>query len=433
MQKTPFFILSITVIFSLVIGCISIFMPRSALGKVDTETTSEKNSNKNQSSAINYETVKAVWISQFDMWDVYTENLVQREIGDYTEKVEKIIQNISEIGINTVYFQLRPNGDSIYPSSLYPASKYSSGGYGKELVYDPFQIFLQKAHSRSISVHAWINPLRCMSEADILSVPHGYAVRDWYDTKKGSYIVTVDGYCYLNPAYAETRKLIKDGICEIIEKYDVDGVHIDDYFYPTTDESFDAEAYSIYSEKTKKVSLADFRRERINILVRDIYSAVKSHNPSLLFGISPSGNSARNFNELYADVSLWCSEEGYIDYICPQIYFGFEHETHAFDKVFDEFSEMVTNDRVKFIVGITVEKALNGYMNIEDKWAGDGAREWIENSDVLKKSAEYASRSQGCDGISLFSYRLLFDTISGMPKEETSKECQSLYFVLKKI
>ncbi len=433
MRKTPFFIMTVTVIFSLVVGCISLFLPKEASNKGDIAVTNEKDDTPPQSTAINYDTVKAIWISQFDMWEVYTDGGVQREVGDYTKKVEKIIKNISDIGINTVYFQLRPNGDSIYPSRLYPASKYASGRYGCELEYDPFQIFLREAHSHSISVHAWINPLRCMSEAEISSVPRGYAVRDWYDTKRGSYIVTVDGYCYLNPAYTETRGLIQNGIVEIIEKYDVDGVHMDDYFYPTTAESFDAEAYSKYAEKTKKVSLADFRRERINILVRDIYSAVKMRDSSLLFGISPSGNSTRNFNELYADVPLWCSEEGYIDYICPQIYFGFEHETHAFDKVFDEFSGMVSNGNIKFIVGITVEKALNGYMNIEDKWAGDGAREWIENSDILKRSAEYAATSEGCDGISLFSYRLLFDPVSGVPQKETSKECQSLYFVLKNI
>lgn len=426
MRKIPLFIMTMSIIFSLVISCFSIFKSKDD----KTASNSSATKNKSENTSLNYDTVKAIWISQFDMREVFTKDGTQREKEDYKAKVKKIIANISDIGINTVYFQLRPNGDSIYPSNLYPASKYVSGEYGKELIYDPFDIFLKEAHSASISVHAWINPLRCMSEAEISAVPQKYAVRDWYERKNGSYIVTVNGYCYLNPAYSDTRELIKNGVLEIIEKYDVDGVHIDDYFYPTTDESFDHEAYE---RSAKDLSLADFRRERINILVKDIYSGIKSYDSSLLFGISPSGNNDRNFNELYADVALWCSEEGYLDYICPQIYFGFEHETHAFDKVFDEFSEMVSAKNVKFIVGVTVEKAFNGYKNIEDKWAGEGAREWIEKSDILKKSAEYAGRSERCDGIAIFSYRLLFDPVSGVAIKETFKECESLYFVLKKI
>ena len=174
-------------------------------------------------------------------------------------------------------------------------------------------------------------------------------------------------------------------MAEIIERYDVDGVHIDDYFYPTSDESFDEVSYLALNEK--KLSLGDFRRENTTRLVKSIYDTVKFQNSSLLFGVSPSGNTTRNYSELFADVESWC-RDGYIDYLCPQIYFGFEHATHPFYEVLSEFSEIARGTSVSLIIGITLEKADNGYRGIADTWAGTGGDEWIEQKNIIKRSLE---------------------------------------------
>lgn len=131
---------------------------------------------------------------------------------------------------------------------------------------------------------------------------------------------------YYNPGSEEARQLIVDGVKEIVANYNVDGIHFDDYFYPTTDASFDSGTYAAYQNSGGTLSLADWRRENVNILVRQTYAAIKSINPSVKFGISPQGNMSNNYNVQYSDVAKWISTSGYVDYICPQVYFGFQNQ-----------------------------------------------------------------------------------------------------------
>ncbi len=433
-KRTLSVILTLSVIFTVAVILLDKGDKNEAAQKetscLDTQISISEDK-KESYTALNYSTVKAMWISQFDMTEIYTEGGAQRDEEDYTERVDKIIKNLTSLGVNTVFFQLRPNADSLYPSKIFPASKYAVGKYGRELGYDPFQIFLDLAHSADISVHAWINPLRCMRQDDITLISDEYKVKRWYYGKRGSYIVAVNGVFYLNPAYSEVRGLIYQGVSEIIEKYNVDGIHIDDYFYPTTDPSFDASAYAEYAKNKETVSLSNFRREQINELVRGIYSTVKNYNHTILFGVSPGGNNDRNYNELYANVYEWCASDNYIDYICPQIYFGFEHETHPFDKICDEFYNMIKSDNIKLIIGITLEKAYNGYNGISDTWAGSGADEWIEERDIIKRSLEYAKETEAIGGISFFSYRLFFDPLTSLPIIETAEEIEAALPIFK--
>ncbi|MBO5682936.1 MAG: family 10 glycosylhydrolase [Clostridia bacterium] len=396
-------------------------------GNTNTPSDEEKPASELY-EARNYDKPKAIWLSQFDMKEIYTNAGGQRDIAEYTALLERVISNVASMGINTVFIQLRPNGDSIYPSELFPASIYVTGAYGEEHEYDPFQIFLDLAHKEDLSVHAWINPLRCMSVDKIDLISQKYEIKQWYLRGKDSPLREVSGYLYLDPAYEEARQLVCAGALEIIKKYNVDGIHIDDYFYPTTDESFDADSYAAMNADS--LSLADFRRAQIDLLVSSIHDTVKEQNPTLLFGVSPSGNNDRNFNELYADVSTWC-REGYIDYLAPQIYFGFEHTTRPFDEVLREFSELAQAGDVPLVVGITLEKAQNGYEGIGDSWAGDGYGEWIAQKNVIKRSLEYVRELDDSYGIALFSYRLLFDPLTGEPIEATREECSNFMPVFK--
>lgn len=416
-------------IFAVVIYAISA-TSQEDLGDKDIGTTLESDKSKEKYIALNYEKVKAIWLSQFDMWQIYTNGDVQRQREDYVERVREVIKNIKSLGMNTVFIQLRPNGDSIYPSELFPASKYVSGGYGKNTEYDAFEIFLDEAHAAGLSVHAWINPLRCMTEDEIINISDNYPIKKWYNESTQRKILKVDERYYLNPAYLEVRALICAGVNEIIECYEVDGIHMDDYFYPTTEEYFDASEYTEHLSRGGILSLAEFRREQINTLVRDIYATVKKKNHTILFGISPGGNSDRNYNELYADISLWCASDCYIDYLCPQIYFGLEHETHPFEGVCEEFSKMSSAGDVKLIIGMTLEKAYNGYRGETDNWAGTGKEEWIHSRDILKKCLEYTKSLDDCEGVAFFSYRLFFSAENGQPIQETQEEIAAFLPIL---
>lgn len=420
----------IALIFAAVVYAISATTQDKQKDKAANTTLSNIESTEKRLS-LNYENVKAIWLSQFDMREIYTDGDGQRAQEDYTERVRKVIKNIRSIGINTVYIQLRPNGDSIYPSELFPASKYVSGAYGKEIEYDAFGIFLDLAHTEGLSVHAWINPLRCMTAEELLLIPDRYTIKKWYNEAPQSKVVKVDDRYYLNPAYREVRALICDGVSEIIKNYPVDGIHIDDYFYPTTEEYFDTREYSAYTERGGILSLPEFRREQINALVRDIYATVKQRDHSILFGVSPGGNTDRNYNELYADVVLWCASDCYIDYICPQIYYGLEHETHPFDEICDEFAEMVSARGIKLIIGMTLEKAYEGYIGVSDEWAGSGAEEWIHSRDILKRCLEYVSITEECQGVAFFSYRLFFSPEDGTRISETKEEIAAFLPIFK--
>ena len=397
----------------------------------NTATSAEAEKTGEKYTALNYDSVRAIWLSQFDMWQIYTDGDEQRPPDDYTERVRALIENVKSLGINTVFIQLRPNGDSIYPSSLFPASKYVTGEYGRESEYDAFGIFIDEAHNKGLSVHAWINPLRCMTEEELTSVSDTYQIKKWYNEGSSGRLVEVLGRYYLNPAHREARALICEGVKEIITLYRVDGIHIDDYFYPTTEEFFDATEYAAYLSLGGKLSLADFRREQINELVREIHATVKSENSSLPFGVSPGGNTDRNYNELYADVSLWCSQTGYIDYLCPQIYFGLEHETQPFREVCEKFSSMTETGNVRLIIGLTLEKAYNGYLGEIDRWAGSGQDEWIKSRDILRRCIEHVKNLEGCEGVAFFSYRLFFDPESGEPLEETREEVAAFLPIIK--
>ena len=185
--------------------------------------------------------------------------------------LEQMLDRVVETGINTVIVQVRPYMDSMYPSEFYPMSKYVVGNYGEEAVYDPFSILIEEAHRRGLAVHAWINPLRGMLTEEIEAVDDRYPIKQWYldDTMRGTVLVEHDGRWYLNPAYPKARELIVNGAREILMKYQVDGLHMDDYFYPSgCTEAFDKKAYVEYLEHHEGLPLQAFRREQVNTLVR---------------------------------------------------------------------------------------------------------------------------------------------------------------------
>ena len=369
---------------------------------------------------------KAIWLTQYDLWDVYLDDGNQRDQEDFTARMGGILDNICAQGFNTVILQVRPNADSMYPSEYYPMSKYVVGEYGREADYDPVTIIVSLAKDRDLAIHGWINPMRCMTTQDLEAVGEEYLIRQWYDDplKNGTYIVNQGTYWYLNPAYSEVRDLIFCGAAELLERYNLDGLHMDDYFYPTTDASFDAEAYE---EMSGGRDLEQFRRDNLNLLVSGLYDLTKASGEDRVYGVSPAGNIHTVYNTHYADVYTWCSREGYIDYICPQVYFGLEHQTFDFATVCNTWQDIITLDSVELIIGMSFEKALAQ----ADNYAGSGKTEWAENQDVLKRCLEYTAELPKCRGVSVFCYQFFFDPVTGEAVDGTALERENFVPVLK--
>lgn len=373
--------------------------------------------------------VSAMWLSQFDLSPILLSEGRQREESDFRARVKRMMKNISKSGFNTVFLQARPNGDSLYPSALFPSSPYATGAIDTPFLYDPFDILVELAHKEGLSVHAWINPLRLYTKENEQRIRKDY-LHTAFCREDSDRASLVNGVYYLNPIYPEVRTLVAEGANELLSRYPVDGLHIDDYFYPTTDKSFDEASYRLYGEGR---TLGDARRDAVNALLKELYEVTHKEECGRLFGVSPSGNLKRNYEELFADVEEWCSREGYLDYLCPQVYFGLSHETHPFERVTDEFCSLIRVDSIRLYIGMTLAKASDGYYGREDPYAGKGSKEWILHRDILSRSLKYCQSLPKMDGVAFFSYRFFFSPEDGSPIAATAEERENMTQDLRKI
>lgn len=360
--------------------------------------------------------MRGIWVSQFDMHPIFRNGSSQRDKNEYIAIIEKMMSNLSRDGFNTIFLQLRPNGDSMYESDIYPASKYIAGEYGGEIEYDAIEIFLSIAKKRDISVHGWINPFRLCGMDELEKYGKGL-IFNWYKEGLGKRIEIGDkGILYLDPAYEEATDLIVSGVEEILTKYDFDGIHLDDYFYPTEFEFIDEAEFL----KSGFDSKGDFRRENINRTVKAIYDTC--HAKGKIFGVSPAGNIYSLSDGWYVDIYKWCSTEGYVDYILPQLYYGFENKYCPFDKVLNDWSEAVTSDSISLYIGLSAAKCELGSKGLEDKHAGEGKFEWRDNKDILKRSLLKIRDCNNSSGFCVFTYSSFYDPITGNDNTYTLEE-----------
>ena len=329
--------------------------------------------------------------------------------SQFKERAQAIIENCESISVTDIFLQVRANCDSIYPSALFPPSFYFSSN-GK-LRFDALEIFLSAAHKKNIRVHAWINPYRLCSDF--------FKENTTPEIIRKEDIIKAGNGKYLDPASQRVNKLVLSGIREILENYEVDGVHIDDYFYPSTDEKIDENEYKDYLKNGGTLSLGEFRRNNVSGLVSSIFSLVKTYGNSKIFSISPSADIDKNTNKLYADVKLWCSQDGYADWIIPQIYFGFENSSMPFEKCLESWKKLTKDSNVRLLTGLAVYKA-----GQEDQYAGGGKNEWLENDDIIAREIEHL-RKNDISGFILFSYNYVFGN-----KNFTKYEVQNLKNVI---
>ncbi len=337
---------------------------------------------------------RGVWLNCYELSDMLSE-------GDedvFRAKVENMLSVCKSQSINTVFLQVRPFADSVYPSEIFPFSDYALSDSGNKPDFDVLSVFIELAEKAGIDVHAWINPYRISYKTSLSELKKdSIAFKEDYKDS----VVCTDAGIYLNPCYDKSRSLVLSGVREILENYNVKGIHIDDYFYPLTEEKFDKPQYDEYFKQGGKLTFAQWRRENVNSLVSSIYSLVHSYGDDLVFSISPAGDIDKNLSSYYADVKLWLRETGYADVIIPQVYFGFEHEKMPFEQVAEKWIGLTRVEGVDIWCGLAAYKR-----GTTDEFAGTGSEEWKEDSNIIERQKAYVDNS-AYSGYVLYSYKYI--------------------------
>jgi len=340
------------------------------------------------------EEMRGVWVSYMEL---SMENESSKTQKAFEDKFTEIAQKCRESGFNTLIVQVRPFCDALYKSSYFPWSHILTGTQGENPQYDALQIMCDICKENNLKIHAWINPYRVSSN----ETPKKLSDNNPY-IKNSEIGIKTDNGIFLDPSNETAQQLISDGVKEIAENYDVDGIQFDDYFYPTEDESFDKKQYEAYIEKYGKensMSLDNWRMQNVNTLICKVYRTIKSVDSSVEFGISPQGNIGNN-DGLYADVKSWCICKGFADYICPQIYFSLENPALTFEDCLDSWTSLDFDENVKLYVGLGGYKAGNGEYDEET---------WLLSDSILADEYDILRNNKSVRGFMLYSYSCLED------------------------
>lgn len=321
-----------------------------------------------------------------------------KEQIDLKNEIDKMVTNLKENDFNGIILQVRAFSDAIYDSKIFSPSLKIVDDENDKLNLDILDYFIKKSHENNIKLIAWINPYRIRNTKDLTSISENNVVYKYLNTTN---IEINDNGIYFNPASEEVLNLILEGVEEVVKNYDIDGILYDDYFYPS--KTIDLDNYNLYKENGGKKTLDEFRRNNINRLISTTYEKIKSIKNDVLFGISPSGNINNNYNDEYLDIN-YCIENNLIDFIMPQIYYGFNNESMPFKNTIDTWSNLVKDTNINFYVALALYKS-----GTKDTYAKSGNNEWIENSDIIAKQIVVSRNSYNYKGFSIFRYDYFFN------------------------
>ncbi len=323
------------------------------------------------------EEMRGVWIAS--VLNINFPSKTELSEKEWKAELDAIVENCVRIGFNNIFFQVRPSSDALYPSDIFPWSEYLTGTQGKapKKNFDCLAYLIEKAHARGVSVHAWINPFRItmgtaaepLHDVTALSEDNPARLHPEYT------VAYADGKLYFDPGCPEARELVLSGVREICENYpELDGIHYDDYFYPypvAGAEFDDAKSYALYGNGR---TVDDFRRDNVNLFIKDTYDTVKSMAPSMRFGVSPFGiwanessgfhggtlgsatNGLEGYSALYCDALAW-ARGGYVDYLVPQDYWSFGTSDAPFDTVAEWWNANLDGTGVDLYIGHAAYKA----------------------------------------------------------------------------
>ncbi len=318
--------------------------------------------------------MRGVWVSFLDLDPL----LKGADPDTAAKRLDRVMDTCQQAGMNTVFFHVRSHSDARYVSTVFPAAE-AAAALLKE-GFDPLAYAITAAHDRGLELHAWINPYRIGKTPD----------------KDKSLCFQKEGTWYYAPHQPGARQKVMDGIREIVNNYPVDGIHFDDYFYP---EGMDPTGET-FEQIPKGTNVTRWRQTQVDTLISGVYGLCQSRG--VTFGVSPMAAIDRCRTELYADVTRWMKQPGYIDYICPQLYTGFFHESMPYDRQLDRWLALPRRDGVALYVGLAMYKA--GLK--KDTFAGTGAGEWAANDNIIARQVAVA-RQKKADGFVLFRYEQL--------------------------
>lgn len=358
-------------------------------------------------SVIRSDELRGVWISYLD-WE-----RLPADQESYKREVDKMLDRCLELKMNTVFVHVRPDADAMYPSSYFPWSRFVTGNQGQNPGYDPLAIFVKAAHAKGLQFHAWVNPYRVTGYHNNWDqVSDQNPAKKWLtdaDPSNDRWVLKQNGAYYFNPAIPQVRELITNGVREIVQKYTVDGIIFDDYFYPEVDNSNASRWFDKpeYDASGSTLGIAQWRRENVNELIRSVYQTIKETRPSAQFGISPEGyvNHLRSDNRLFTDIDTWLSHDGYVDYIMPQIYWGFEHQLangspapFAYENNLKTWIALVKKGHAKLYISLAMYKAGSSARD------NTGIPEWKRYDDIISRQVEAGRVTGAVAGFSFYEY-----------------------------
>lgn len=339
--------------------------------------------------------LKAVWVAT--VYNLDYPNKGTTDVQTLKDEADEILRGSAEMGMNAVILQVRPSCDALYPSELFPWSRYLTGTAGAAPTggFDPLAYWVERAHALGLELHAWVNPFRVTKNGadELNALPASSPAR-----QHPEWVVEYEKNFYLDPGIPEVRELVIQGAEELVRNYDLDGVHLDDYFYPG--KSFDdADTFARYGGAF--TDLGDWRRDNVNLLIRDLDARLHAIDPDISFGVSPSGVWADKKNQAagsdttggyesyyaaYADSRKWV-QEGWVDYICPQIYWYIGHAKMDYATVARWWTETVKGTGVKLYIGMADYLADDGKEG--SPWEGlDALKAQLALNRELKVSGE---------------------------------------------
>ncbi|MEY5041700.1 MAG: hypothetical protein RLZZ414_1248 [Bacteroidota bacterium] len=300
-------------------------------------------------SSLNYypkREFRAAWVTTFTNLD--WPSVQSRTQSSEVQKKEFItlLNQFEKAKINAVIVQVRAAADAFYPSKIVPWSAWLTGEQGKapQPYYDPLKFMIEECHKRNMEFHAWFNPLRAVSHKKFSSVTPNHISKT-----KPDWCFLYDETIYFNPGIPEVQQHIVEVIKEVVKNYDVDGIHLDDYFYPYTVRNMGIPDTATYKKHADNMSIGNWRRNNINTLVKSIADSIKTIKPYVKFGVSPyavwrnkkqdpkgseSNSGQTSYDNLYCDTKLWM-DKGWLDYIAPQLYWNNDNIYAGFKNLMD--------------------------------------------------------------------------------------------------
>ncbi|MGE9550225.1 glycoside hydrolase family 10 protein [Erwinia amylovora] len=360
--------------------------------------------------------LRGVWlatVSRLDWPPVASINArTELRISQQKEALISTLDKLQSLGINTVFFQVKPDGTALWPSNILPWSDMLTGKMGENPGYDPLQFILDEAHKRGIKVHAWFNPYRISVNTKLSTISelnrtlslHPASIfvlhRDWVRTAGDRFV--------LDPGIPEVRDWITSIVAEVVARYPIDGVQFDDYFYAETAASQlnDSQTFRQYGQGF--ALKADWRRHNTQQLIEQVSRTIKQLKPDVAFGVSPAGvwrnlshdpagsdtRGAAAYDESYADTRRWV-QQGLLDYIAPQLYWPFSRSAARYDVLAKWWADVVKPTRTRLYIGIALYK-VGEPSKIEPEWTmNHGVPE-------LQKQIELNESTPGINGTILF-------------------------------